>query len=208
MNTEEIDKIIEFHKLACTLKTTLRQGWVNWELENVRIESIAEHVFGTMMLAIGIYSIQKNEIDLQKVIIMLALHETEEIIIGDLTPFDVEKVKTKKEDGRKAVISIFKDFKNSEYVLEIIDEFEKRETKESKFAHKCDKLEADLQARLYEGNFNLEEVSDKYLKSERITDLTRKGFNKVSQFFLQSDKKLYQGEFLEIANRVEEIEKT
>ncbi|MDD4111249.1 MAG: HD domain-containing protein [Clostridia bacterium] len=206
MNTKEIQKIIELYELTCKLKTTLRQGWVNWELENVRIESIAEHIFGTCMLAMGIYASKKIDIDIQKVFMMLVLHETEEIIIGDLTPFDQEKIKTKKIDGRKAVLSIFKGFKNAKYFLNIIEEFEEGITEEAKFTRQCDKLEADLQARLYEENFNLKKVADKYLKDERILALNKKGYTKVSQLYLQNDKKLYSNEFLEIANRLEKID--
>lgn len=207
MNDKQLENIINLHKITCKLKTTLRQGWLSWKVEDVRIESIAEHIFGTCMLAIGIYSTEKIDLDISRVITMLVLHETEEIIIGDLTPFDTEKLKTSKVDGRKAVLEIFKDFPNSKYVLDIIQEFEDNQTKEAKFALFCDKFEADLQSKLYEGHYNLEKVDNHILNDERMIALNKKGFNKVSQYFLQNDKPRYTGVFLELANKLEKLEK-
>lgn len=133
MKEEDLLKIIKLHELTCKLKTTLRQGWLCWKVEDVRIESIAEHIFGTCMLAMGIYAAQKSDIDINKVFVMLVLHETEEIIIGDLTPFDIDKNKTKKIDGRNAVLKIFEGFSNAQCFIDIIEEFEEGKTKEASF---------------------------------------------------------------------------
>ena len=43
------------------------------------------------MLAIAIQSEYQYNIDLNKVIMMLAVHELEEILIGDLTQFQISK---------------------------------------------------------------------------------------------------------------------
>ena len=71
------------------------------------MESITEHVYGTLMLAVSICANTNQDVDLYKVSLMLALHEVEEIIIGDIAFFDTEKQKTKKEDGKLAVEKIF-----------------------------------------------------------------------------------------------------
>lgn len=207
MKDFELEKIIEFHKITSKLKIMLRQGWLSWKVENKRIESIAEHIFGACMLAIGIYSTEKSDLDIDKIIMMLVLHETEEILIGDLTPFDSEKLKTKKEDGRNAVLSIFKDFPNSKYFLDIIQEFEDCETEEAKFALYCDKFENDLQAYIYEGSYNFDKIDKNILNDKRVLAINEKGFTKASQIVLQNDKPRYKdGIFLELANKLEELE--
>ena len=206
MNDKQLESIINLHRTTSKLKTMLRQGWLGWKVEDDRIESIAEHIFGTCMLAISIYASEKMDLDISKVITMLVLHETEEIIIGDLTPFDTEKLQTQKIDGRNAVLQIFKDFPNSQYFLDIIEEFEQNETKEAKFALFCDKFECDLQARLYEGKFHLDKVDKKIMTDPRTVALVDKGFNTGSQIFLQHSKPRYQGIFLELANKLEEME--
>ena len=95
----DAQKILELYFVTNKLKTVLRQGWINWQVEDARVESIAEHIYGTLMLAVSICANTNQNIDLYKVALMLALHEVEEIIIGDIAFFDIEKAKTKKQDG-------------------------------------------------------------------------------------------------------------
>ena len=56
MNTGKIENIIHFYILASTLKDKIRRGWKIWHIERERVESIAEHIYGTCMLAIAIDS--------------------------------------------------------------------------------------------------------------------------------------------------------
>ena len=80
---------------------------------------------------------------------MLAIHELSETIIGDLTQFDITaEEKLKKE--HEAVHNILKPLIDGKEIEEIIEEFDKRETEEAKFAFQCDKLEADIQCKLYD----------------------------------------------------------
>ena len=89
----------------------------------------------------------KYDINVKKVILMLALHELEEIKIGDLAPFQITK-ENKKKIGKKAVEDIIKNLNIKENINNIIDEFDERTIKEALFAHHIDKLEADLQCKL------------------------------------------------------------
>ncbi len=207
-HNEECEKILKFYFLSNKLKNTLRTGWKYWAVEGVRVESIAEHVFGTLMLAVSIYSHSKEyeDIDIEKVALILALHETEEILIGDITMFDYDGVKTKKEAGRKAVLELFKDSETDKF-LKLIEEFEQGETKEAKFAYMCDKLEADLQAYIYRDNFNMSKVNPTCLKDERIKEMIKKGLDRPDKFFLDSDKGKYSGVFSDIANKLEKLER-
>lgn len=204
---KNIEKIFDLYFLTRRLKETLRRGWTGWKVKDYRIESIAEHIFGTIMLATSICANTETDVDINKVALMLALHETEEIVIEDLTPFDIEKNKTKRQDGKVAVDYVFKDCENRDYFMDIIEEFEKRETPEAKFAFQCDKMEADLQAYFYEGHFDWKSVPDNMKNDERVLALRNKGFNKVSELFLQNDKHYFSDIFLDLANRLEEKEK-
>lgn len=206
MNTSE--KILEFYFATNKLKNTLRTGWIYWSVEGVRVESIAEHVFGTLMLAVSVYANSKEfeNLDIEKVALMLALHETEEILIGDITMFDKDRLATKKEAGRKAVEKLFNEG-NSKKFLDLIAEFEKRETKEAKFAYMCDKMEADLQAFIYRHNFNLQKANPICLNDENIKKMTKRGLTSVDEFFLESDKNKYTGTFKALAFHLEKLEK-
>ena len=81
--------MVKFYVLCNKLKDIVRTGWKNWGVKRERVESIAEHIYGTQMLAIAMWSEYKYDINLTKVLSMLALHELEETKIGDLTLFDM-----------------------------------------------------------------------------------------------------------------------
>ena len=198
MKTEQILQIVKTYELTQRLKTTLRRGWVLWHLENERIESIAEHVFGTCMLAVSIYAASPKDIDINKVITMLMLHETEEIIIGDLTPYDDRS--NKAEDGRNAVLEIFKDYPNSQSFVDIIEEFEQNVTPEARFALQCDKLEANLYAFVHNKEYALDKVSSEIYNHTSIKAWRDEGYNTVAEWFVKSDLAIYSDDFLDIAN--------
>jgi len=92
--------------LTNNLKEEIRQGWVYWNIDKHRLESIAEHAYGVSMLAIAIDSEYDFDINIERVIKMLVLHELEEIIIGDMTPIDDVCDQEKLEKGRLAVSKI------------------------------------------------------------------------------------------------------
>ena len=206
-NNEKCEKILKFYMLSNKLKNVIRTGWKYWAVEGERVESIAEHVFGTLMLAVSIYahSDKYEDLNIERVALMLALHETEEILIGDITMFDYDSVKTKKENGRKAVEKLFEDSETDKF-LKIIDEFESGKTKEAKFAYMCDKLEADLQAYIYRNNFNMDKVNPTCLADDRIKTMRKAGLDRPDKFFLASDKPKFDGAFLDIANYLEKLE--
>ena len=75
--------VIEFYMLCNKLKNIVRTGWLDWGVDRKRVESIAEHVYGTQMLAISMWSEFGYNIDIKKVLTMLAVHELEDTVIGD-----------------------------------------------------------------------------------------------------------------------------
>ena len=60
--------VIEFYVLCNKLKDIVRTGWKNWGVKRERVESIAEHIYGTQMLAIAMWSEFEYDIDLMKVL--------------------------------------------------------------------------------------------------------------------------------------------
>ena len=192
MNTEKIQNIIHFYILASTLKDKIRRGWKIWHVERERVESIAEHIYGTCMLAIAIDSEYDFNIDLMKVIKMLVIHELEEIEIKDFTPFDKISNEEKRRIGKVAVDDVLKDLTKKEELIELIEEFENMKTKESIFAKMCDKLESDIQCKLYCEEHSLDANRDEnkqLLKDERIQKLIENGSKTISDFYIENHKK-------------------
>ena len=149
MNNKKEENVLNYYILCNKLKDTLRTGWLNWNVKKERIESVAEHIFGVQMLAIAMKSEYEYDIDIMKVIYMLAIHELGETVIGDLTEFEITKEEKEKIE-HEAVHNILSPLLDREKIEELFLEFDAHETKEAIFAYQCDKLECDIQCKLYD----------------------------------------------------------
>lgn len=149
MYMDKAKTVVEYYVICNKLKDIIRTGWKDWGVKRQRVESVAEHIYGVQMLAVAMWAEYKYEIDIRKVLSMLAIHELEETVIGDLTMFQIDKDK-KAELGHKAVKDILSKLALGYNFEELILEFDARETAEAKFAYQCDKLECDLQCRIYD----------------------------------------------------------
>ncbi len=147
MNKEQ--KVVEYYVLCNKLKNVIRTGWIDWKVKRERIESIAEHIFGVQMLALAMKSEYEYDIDIMKVMYMLAIHELGETIIGDLTQFQISKEEKEKIE-HEAVHKILCSLLDGDKIEELFLEFDAHETKEAIFAYQCDKLECDIQCKLYD----------------------------------------------------------
>ncbi|HCJ31344.1 MAG TPA: hypothetical protein DHV70_00380 [Firmicutes bacterium] len=174
MSKEE--NVIKYYVMCNKLKNVIRTGCKIWNVERERVESVAEHIFGVQMLAIAMKSEYEYDIDIMKVVFMLAVHELGEIVIGDLTMFEISKEEKAKRE-KEAVHKILCGLLDGKEIENLFTEFNSHSTKEAMFAYQCDKLECDLQSKLYdeegcvdlnkqEGNDLLENELVKKLLSE------------------------------------------
>ena len=196
----KIEKLLKFYLLATELKDKIRQGWKVWNINRERVESVAEHIYGTCILAISIDSEFKLDIDLYKVIVMIVLHEIEEVKIGDLTPFDKVTKEEKRKLGKQAVEEVLNTINKKVQYIELIDEFENMQTKESIFAKMCDKLEADIQCKLYceENSININKKENEHLlKDARVQKLLKSGEKTVADLYIESDRPIYTEKIFE-----------
>lgn len=171
MSKEE--NVIKYYVMCNKLKNVIRTGWKNWNVERERVESVAEHIFGVQMLAIAMKSEYEYDIDIMKVVFMLAVHELGEIVIGDLTMFEISKEEKEKRE-KEAVHKILCGLLDGKEIENLFTEFDSHSTKEAMFAYQCDKLECDLQSRLYdeEGCVDLnKQESNDLLENELVKKL-------------------------------------
>lgn len=148
----ECEEIFKFYYLNFRLKNELRSGWdrKHWNIKSERIETVSEHVVGALCLAIVLNSEFRYNLDIDKVLKMLVLHETGETLIGDITPFDGITPEMKKEIEHKAMRDALGNLKEKDSLLNLLFEFDEHKTPEAKYAYYCDKIEADLQSRIYQ----------------------------------------------------------
>ena len=201
MSKEE--NVIRFYVLCNKLKNIVRTGWKDWHVKRERLESVAEHIYSTQMLAIAMYSEFKYDVDIYKVIYMLAVHELEEILIGDLTQFQISR-EEKEKLGHKAIEDVLSSLENKDFIKDIILEFDERKTKEADFAYHIDKLECDLQCKLYdeEGCVSVDVEKDaKNIHDETVMKLLKEG-KSWSEMWLSfgQGKYNYDENFLRISN--------
>ena len=190
MSKEE--NVIKYYVTCNRLKNVIRTGWKDWHVKKDRIESVAEHIFGVQMLAIAMKSEYGYEIDLMKVIFMLAVHELGETVIGDLTQFQIGREEKEKLE-HEAVHQVLTDLLDGDQFEALFLEFDARETKEALFAYQCDKLECDLQSKLYdeEGCVNLQDQDgNDTMQDERVQKLLKEG-NSWSSMWLKFGQQVY-----------------
>lgn len=175
MEKEEI--VLNYYCVCNKLKDVVRTGWKDWGVKRERVESIAEHVYGVQMLALAIKNVYQYDIDIMKVIFMLSIHELGECIIGDLTQFQIDKEEKMKIE-HEAVHNILSGLLNGEEIEKLFLEFDEHKTKEALFAYECDKLECDIQCKLYdqEGCVDLNnQENNGSAKEERVKKLMESG---------------------------------
>jgi len=195
--------VVNYYALCNRLKNIIRTGWKDWNVKRERLESVAEHIFSVQMLAIAMNSEYKYDIDIMKVIYMLAVHELEEIYIGDLTCFQMSH-SDKKKIGHDALESILKDLLDKDQIINIIKEFDERKTNEAIFAFYCDKLECDLQCRLYdeEGCVDInDQENNTTFNDDRVQTLLKEGKSWSEMWLIFSQNSYnYDANFTEVSN--------
>lgn len=197
------ENVIRYYGLCNTLKKLIRTGWKVWHVSSPRLESVAEHIYGTQMLALAMKSEYNYDIDIMKVILMLSVHELEEIIIGDLTQFQINS-EVKTEIGHEAIEKILEGILDKNKIKNLILEFDERETPEAKFAYYCDKLECDLQSKLYDeiGLVNLNnQEGNETMNNDLVQSLLNCGRSWSEMWLLFGQKKYnYDDNFLAVSN--------
>jgi len=195
---DKIKKLMKFYLLATKLKYKIRAGWDKdgWNVKAERIESIAEHVFGVCILAISIDSEFDMDIDIEKVVKMLVLHEIGETIIGDITPFDGVSIDEKNNIEHAAWKKLLNGLIKEEELYDLLIEFDERQTNDAKFAYLCDKLEADIQSKVYEDLGYQRSLDDqennKCYKYPRIQEILANGAKTAFDVWYENDKSKYE----------------
>lgn len=200
MEQNRLRNAAKFYLLANQLKYKIRSGWdeKHWNVNCKRLESIAEHVYGTCILAIGIDSEFECNVDLSKVIKMLVVHELGEVVIGDITPFDNISKEEKLKIEHDAIARVVDGLVKKDEIISLLQEFDGVKTKEAIFAYYCDKLEADIQSKIYQDmgyHHSLDDQKDNVVyKSSKIQQILENGAKTAFDVWYEWDKEIYKDE--------------
>lgn len=205
------DIIIKFYMLATTLKQKLRTGWLEIGIEKDRTESVAEHIYGTCILALVIDSEYELNLDMYKILKMLIFHELEEIFMPDYTCRSNITLEEKKVLGKKCVHKATLGLFKQEEVEDLLNEFNDRITNESKFCYLIDKIECDFQAKIYdlEGVMDFDKTREDLKYYGKRADEIDRNSKVASDFWIEYDKPKYDNDpiFRELINDIQKVNK-
>lgn len=152
MTNERLMKQIGFIVEIDKLKTILRQSVI---MDKSRRENDAEHTWHLAMMAIVLLEhANEQELDVLRVLKMLLLHDIVEIDAGDTFLYDAKGREDKAERENAAAARIFGMLPadQEQDCLRLWQEFEARETAESRYASAMDRLQPLLHNFYTEGH--------------------------------------------------------
>jgi putative hydrolases of HD superfamily len=149
------------------LKRLYRQGWLKRGLPEPLCESVAEHSFGTALLALLVAGPSGSagalgRIDTGRAALLALAHELGESYAGDITPVDGVSREEKRERERAAIDRALDGHPDRGWFVALWEEFEDCATPEARFVRQLDRLEMGLQAALQdaEGHPGMAEFFD------------------------------------------------
>ena len=157
--------IEDFLKTAANLKNISRQGWVD-KLSLDNPESVADHTFS--MAVIGMIISDLENLDSEKVLKMILLHDLAESKIGDIVPnqMSLEEKQRLENSAFDEIINTLPESITSAYV-EIWKEYQESNSSESQIVHQIDKLEMALQAKIYQSQGHSKEKLEPFFESAK-----------------------------------------
>lgn len=156
--------IYKYFKEINKLNETLRSGWKIMNIPIDRIESVSEHTFTMALLSLAVIDKYNLCLNTDKVLKMILIHELGEIDVGDITPYETEKLLTK-HANELAGITRVANIINEEWIINLWKEFEDRKSEEARFVYKMGKLQAVLQAKYYSELTNNLKIFEEFYKN-------------------------------------------
>jgi putative hydrolase of HD superfamily len=151
VDPERFSRQVQFLLEVDKLKTVLRQTYLT---DTSRRENSAEHSWHICIAAL-IFSeyARESDLNLSKVIQMLLVHDLIEIDAGDTYCYDEDANHGKQQRELLAADRIFKLLPEDQAVVlrSLWEEFETRQTEESRFAHALDRFQPFLHNYVTEG---------------------------------------------------------
>lgn len=170
-NDEYLDSIRQIFQL----KRLYRQGWLKRDVEETACESVADHSFGTAILALLAPLPAGVQLDRSKAVLLALLHELGEVWAGDITPVDGVSEEEKHTLETESVQRVLHKHPEAAQLRALWQEFEDMTSEEARWVRQLDRLEMGIQARIYEaeGRPRMEEFLASADKAVRDPELRK-----------------------------------
>lgn len=144
------------------LKSIIRTGWIKRNVNPDYCESDSTHTMQMFAFASAYFRIyQPKNINFNKVMEMILIHELGEVLAGDIPEGDKQHA-TKHEIEEKCIRNVFDQLQNGQYFINLWLEFEERQSEEAKFVYMVDKLDPVLKADFLDDELNRNDLFDDF----------------------------------------------
>ena len=163
------------------LKELQRTGWKRKNIENA--ETVAAHSHAVALLAL---LFAPKHLNAEKCLKLAIVHDLQEALVGDITPFDGMSKEEKAQREKAAVKEISQKLHFPE-LENLFAEYEANKSPESRFVRDLDRLDAVLQAKYYDNN---QRTKDKIFTEfyEYALTHTNKDENIIAKLFETASK--------------------
>ena len=140
IKNEKIKKQIEFVLVIDEMKNVLRRNLV---VDGSRRENDAEHSWHLAMLAMILEEYSSEKVDIERVLKITLVHDVVEVYAGDTFAYDAKGNEDKLDREIEAANRLFGmlDPVQGAEIRALWDEFEAKETAESRYANAVDRLQ-------------------------------------------------------------------
>jgi 5'-deoxynucleotidase YfbR-like HD superfamily hydrolase len=148
-------------------------------------DSVADHVYGMHVLFDYFLPLEDPEgtLDTERIRKMITFHDVDEVITGDIVGY--LKTAEDKEAEAKATLTILKEAPDSmrKTLTNILEEYETRESMESRFVKALDKIEPVVQVFNQSGKELLRKMKTTRSQHDSIKKPYFKGFPVIDHFY-------------------------
>lgn len=134
----KLDTLLEFVSFTHEVRKIKRSVWV---ADEEQFENDSEHSYQVALTALYIIESERLELNPYRAMGLALMHDILEVHSGDTPIFAEGEVQsTKAQREMDAIEQLRKDWPQMPLMMELIDEYEARQTPESKFIYALDKL--------------------------------------------------------------------
>lgn len=179
----DFDGVVKTYKEMVQLETIFRNGWIRRDVPKEYYESDAVHSAQMFGFASAFMTLMKPEdLDYNKVLEMILIHEVGELIAGDITELETGH-DSKHEIEKMAVMAFFGNLNSGDYFINLWNEFEERKSNEARFVYELDKFDPIAKARYLDDELGRDDLLiDFYQYEEKRNTFEHSSLKKVFNY--------------------------
>jgi putative hydrolase of HD superfamily len=164
---KKLERILPFAKLLNEFRLVDRMLYANGK---DRMDNDVEHSYQLAMLAWYIADLEKLPFNQEKLLKYALIHDLVEVYAGDTYIFSKDQtfIESKEEREAEAMVKLKENFPDFEDLHALIEQYEKKEDRESRFVYALDKIQPIINIYLDGGRiWKEEEITQEMLETSK-----------------------------------------